>query len=226
VKPPVQAPRPAGTECSESLLIGVLKRYVSAPTAHSIIKLARQRAGSFDARLDKAQVRAMLGSIELNLRLFLEDAPRRAECCAALRALAGGAEEDEAVGPLSVAVRAEDDISRARLGARDLAVRLGFTTTGQTRVVTAVSELARNIVQYAGEGSLELEPTTSPPGLAITATDRGPGIVNLEDILAGNYKSKLGMGMGLRGIKRLAQHFEIETKAGRGTKVRAIMRVG
>jgi serine/threonine-protein kinase RsbT len=195
------------------------------PTAHSIIKLARQRTGAFDVRLDKAQVRAMLASIEVNLRLFLEDAARRAECCAALRALVDGAAPAEAAGTLSVPIRAEEDIARARLAARDLAIRMGFTLTGQTRLVTAVSELARNIVQYAGEGSLELKPTTSPPGITITATDRGPGIVNLEDILAGNYKSKMGMGMGLRGIKRIAQHFEVETKAGRGTTVCAVMRL-
>jgi len=222
--PPAQPLRPSVPELSESLL-GVLTRYVSPPTAHSILKLARQRAGSFDARLDKALVRTMLEPIERNLRLFLEDHARRAECCAALRALVDGPVEEATAGPIAVEIRGEDDIARARLAARDLSIRMGFTLTGQTRLVTAVSELARNIVQYAGEGSLELQPMTSPPGLAITATDRGPGIPNLDDILAGNYKSKLGMGMGLRGIKRIAQRFDVQTRAGRGTTVCAVMRV-
>ncbi len=96
---------------------------------------------------------------------------------------------------------------------------------GQTRLMTAVSELARNIIQYAGEGQLDLTPTSTPPGVEIVAKDRGPGIPNLDRIMAGNYRSRLGMGLGLRGVKRLAERFDVRTGAGQGTVVSALFKV-
>jgi serine/threonine-protein kinase RsbT len=104
-------------------------------------------------------------------------------------------------------------------------VALGFSVVGQTRVMTAVSELARNIVQYAGEGEIELSPTSQPPGVEIVARDRGPGIPNLDRIMVGNYRSRLGMGLGLRGVKNLAERFDVRTEIGRGTLVSALVRV-
>jgi serine/threonine-protein kinase RsbT len=209
-------------------LIGILTRYVSAPTAQSIINLARQRAGVGgvgSARLDRGQLREMLVPIERNLRLFLQDPVKIGECGAALRALASGRAEGAPPEALVIQIRAEDDIIRARVESRDLVARLGFTRTGVTRLVTAVSELARNIVQYAGEGQIELTSSSSPPGVEVVAKDRGPGIPNLEQIMAGQYKSRLGMGLGLRGVKRIADRFDIQTGAGRGTTVSFTLKV-
>ena len=91
--------------------------------------------------------------------------------------------------------------------------------------MTAVSELARNIVLYAGEGQIELKLLTSPQGLSVVARDHGPGIANLEQIMAGDYKSRLGMGLGLRGVKRIADRFEIQTAPGQGTTVSFSLKV-
>lgn len=206
-------------------LIEVLQQYVSAPTANGIVNLARARIGRREGDLDRGRLREMLEPIGHNLRLFVADPARRSECLTALTAVVNGEVSEPVSASLVLEIRVEDDIARARVAARDLAARAGFSTVGQTRLVTAVSELARNIYQYAREGRVEVRRTAAPPGLSIVATDRGPGIPNLEEILAGNYKSKQGMGLGLRGVKRLAQRCEIQTAAGRGTTVSLFMRV-
>ena len=90
----------------------------------------------------------------------------------------------------------------------------------QQRVTTVVSELSRNIVAYTPGGYLELELKAMPPRLAIRASDRGSGIPNLPEILAGKYRSRTGLGRGLLGTKQLAQRFDISTGAS-GTTIEA-----
>src|SRR4051812_21745879 len=141
------SPRPA--PASSNLLAhitAILARYVSAPTAQSILGLARRRASVTGPRIDRAQLAEMLDPMERNLRLFVESSPRADECCRALRALLQ-ARPEETAAATQVEIRAESDIVRARVAARELAASVGFTPTGQTRLVTAVSEVARNIVQ-------------------------------------------------------------------------------
>lgn len=206
-------------------VIGVLMRYVSVPTAQSILGVARQRAGIHGTQLTRAQLREMIDPIERSLAFFLSDPSQAKSCRRALEALATAQASSSGPTPLVVQVRVEDDIARARSEARVLAVMLGFTLVGQTRLMTAVSELARNIVQYAGEGQIDLNPTTVPPGLEIVARDRGPGIPNLPHVLSGRYRSRLGMGLGLLGVKRLAERFDVDTAPGRGTTVTALIKV-
>lgn len=123
---------------------------------------------------------------------------------------------------MTVRVREEQDIVSARQRARQIAALLGFDRTEQTRVATAVSELARNAYQYAGGGlvQFELEGSAAPQILGITVADRGPGIARLDDVLAGSYRSDTGMGLGLVGTRRLMDRFAIES-SGHGTTVRA-----
>ena len=207
-------------------VLGVLTRYVSAPTAQSILGVARQRAGIGGSQLTRAQLQEMLDPIERSLTFFLSDPSQAKACRRALEAFTGAqAARPGAPQPVVVRILVEDDIARARSEARVLAVMLGFTLVGQTRLMTAVSELSRNIVQYAGEGVVELNPSTMPPGLEIVARDHGPGIAKLQHILSGNYRSKLGMGLGLLGVKRLSERFDVQTEVGRGTKVTALLKV-
>jgi len=206
-------------------LLDVLAGYVSRPTAQSIVKLARQRVGAPAGPLGRAQLSEMLDTIEANLRLFVQDPTREAECRRALHGLVRGLEPQPPLAAVLMKVAGEDDILRARVSARELAARMGFSPVGQTRLVTAVSELVRNIAQYAGEGQLEIKPTAEPPGLEICARDRGPGIPNVDEIMAGKYKSRIGMGLGLRGVKRIADRFDLQTGAGRGTTVLFTLRV-
>jgi serine/threonine-protein kinase RsbT len=121
-------------------------------------------------------------------------------------------------------IATEADISVARDAAMRMAQSAGFTLADSTSVATAVSELARNILHYAAEGSVSLSRVSDRgrQGMKITATDSGPGISNLDEILAGDYVSKTGMGLGLRGTKRLMDQFDVESTVGNGTKVTAV----
>jgi signal transduction histidine kinase/CheY-like chemotaxis protein len=121
----------------------------------------------------------------------------------------------------TVAIQYEHDVVLARQRARHIAAFLGFSSDGQTRVATAVSELARNAFQYARAGKVEffVEGKTSPQLFRIKVTDSGPGIANLQDILDGRYHSKTGMGLGIIGARRLVEQFHIESTPGAGTTV-------
>lgn len=117
-------------------------------------------------------------------------------------------------------------VTAARGRALELCGRIGFGLIERTKVATAVSELARNIALYAGRGSIEFQLMTIPRrGLRVMAIDEGPGIADLDAILAGDYRSRHGMGAGLRGVKRIAETFDVETAAGRGTRVTAVFYV-
>jgi signal transduction histidine kinase/DNA-binding response OmpR family regulator len=120
---------------------------------------------------------------------------------------------------LHMEIRYERDVVSARQRARTVAAALKFDVQAQTRVATAVSELARNAFQYAGGGWIDYEIDDTEKILVITVRDCGPGIPDLDEILSGKYISKTGMGLGIIGAKRLLDHFEIESKKGEGTIV-------
>jgi signal transduction histidine kinase/CheY-like chemotaxis protein len=122
---------------------------------------------------------------------------------------------------LSVTVHYEHDTVTARQRARQIARLLGFDTQDQTRISTAVSEIARNAFTYGGGGRVEylLEGQTAPQLFIVKVTDSGPGIKNLDTILEGRYHSSTGMGLGVIGARRLMDQFQIETAPGKGTTV-------
>ena len=120
----------------------------------------------------------------------------------------------------SIDIRLENDVVLARQKARTIAAALKFEAQDQTRIATAVSEIARNTFQYAGGGRAEFAIQDQPEKmLVITLRDQGRGIANLEEIMGGKYVSQTGMGLGLLGAKRLMDHFKIETTARQGTTV-------
>ena len=120
----------------------------------------------------------------------------------------------------TIDLRAEHDVVLARQKARAIAVALKFDTQEQTRIATAVSEIARNTFQYAGGGHAEFSlDDGADKMLIVTFRDRGPGIANLDEILGGKYVSHTGMGVGMIGAKRLLDRFEVETSAGQGTTI-------
>jgi len=101
-------------------------------------------------------------------------------------------------------IRLENDVVLARQKARAVASALHFDTQEQTRIATAVSEIARNAYQYAGGGTAEFHIENHPNRmLVITIRDKGRGIAHLRDVLDGNYVSQTGMGLGIIGAKRL-----------------------
>ncbi len=122
---------------------------------------------------------------------------------------------------LSVNIRYEDDTVNARQRARQIARLLGFDAQDQTRISTALSEIARNAFNYAGGGRIEysVEGRTAPQLFIIKVTDDGPGISDLDAILEGRYQSQTGMGLGITGARRLMDQFQIESIPGKGTTI-------
>ena len=117
---------------------------------------------------------------------------------------------------LQIVVATEMDIVLARKRTRRLAELIGFHRQDQTRITTAVSEIARNAFEYGGGGQLEfrLEAEEGTQRFTIIVRDRGPGIADLPSVLAGTRKSPTGMGVGLRGAQRLMDVFDITSKPG------------
>jgi signal transduction histidine kinase/CheY-like chemotaxis protein len=128
--------------------------------------------------------------------------------------------------PLAVVkIAYERDIVLVRQRARQFAARLGLGPQDQTRLATAVSEIARNAFTYGGGGQAEyrLEGTTVPQVLTVTIEDHGPGIAHLDAVLDGVYQSRTGMGLGITGARRLIDRFDIRSEPGRGTRVTLAM---
>lgn len=121
----------------------------------------------------------------------------------------------------TIEIHAAQDVVRARRRARDHAAALGFDATEQTRISTAVSELARNALRYAGAGSVELrvEDEPAPGQMVARVSDRGPGIADLDRVLAGSGNGPTSPGFGLVAVRRLADRFDIESTPGGGTVV-------
>jgi signal transduction histidine kinase/DNA-binding response OmpR family regulator len=122
---------------------------------------------------------------------------------------------------LSVAIQYEQDVVVARQRARQIAALVGFDGQDQTRIATAVSEIARNAFRYAGGGRVEfgLEGDSVPQLLVVKVSDKGPGIEDVALVLSGRYRSSTGMGIGLIGAHRLMDRVEIRTARGAGTDV-------
>lgn len=120
-----------------------------------------------------------------------------------------------------VEVKCEADIVSARVKAKATAETLGFNYMDQTRIATAVSELARNAFQFAGGGKVTIKPTEGQgrKGIEIVVEDHGPGIKNLELALKGGYSTTGGLGLGLSGSKKLMDEFDVKTRIGEGTVV-------
>jgi serine/threonine-protein kinase RsbT len=120
-----------------------------------------------------------------------------------------------------VRIDSESDIVTARKIIRDAAMAMGFGVTDVTRIVTAASELTRNVFRYAGSGVMHWRKvnTGNTVGLELTFEDHGPGIPDIERAMEAGYTTKGGLGLGLPGAKRLMDEMEIESEVGKGTRV-------
>jgi serine/threonine-protein kinase RsbT len=120
-----------------------------------------------------------------------------------------------------VPITSDADLVPARAQGRALAQALGFSQTDATLIATAISEIARNIVVHAGKGEIVMSPIREPHryGLVIVASDAGPGIPEVDVALERGRTSTRSLGLGLPGARRLMDEFQVETDAGKGTKV-------
>lgn len=110
-----------------------------------------------------------------------------------------------------VAIASESDLNHARMVARETCKLVCIRGYQAQKVVTSVSELARNIARYAHTGRVRFRVDTSAEMIVVIAEDTGPGISNLDEILAGEYRSRTGLGRGLLGSRDLADSFDIQT---------------
>lgn len=125
-------------------------------------------------------------------------------------------------GEIRLAIKSELDIVAARQRGREMALELGFSSGEATLIATAISELSRNIVLYAGSGEISLRPCLAPPrqGIIVTAADEGPGISDIQQAMRDGFSTSGSLGLGLPGVKRLMDEFEICSSPRNGTTIK------
>jgi len=122
---------------------------------------------------------------------------------------------------ITVLIERETDIVTARQRGRELAAATGFSSTEQTMIALAISEIARNIVTYAQRGTLSLSclNDNGRRGVQVVARDEGPGIADIDLAMRDGYSTAKSLGMGLPGTKRVMDDFELTSALGKGTIV-------
>ncbi len=128
---------------------------------------------------------------------------------------------DSSFDEIRVRLDSLEDIVTARQQARHCAARLGFSKTNLTLIATAISEIARNAVQYGADGEVVVTPITNGTrkGVKIVVSDQGPGIADILSVMQDGYSTSNRLGIGLPGTRRLMDEFEIESEIGKGTVV-------
>lgn len=202
-------------------LLQVLRGYLSATNAEGLLLRTVREIDVHPQELSAFHVPQMVPTIERRARLYL-DTMRLARMVNEMSTL--GADRPSRRSR-TLAIQREPDISSARQTAKAICEGAGARSFAVHKVATIVSELARNIVQYTPGGSIELGiHRDKTVRVTILATDQGPGIAELDDVLAGRYRSKTGMGRGILGVQRLADKFAIASGP-HGTRVEVEVRL-
>ncbi len=191
-----------------------LEGFLSPAVARALLTRVARDHGATANTLTKADLARMGEALRRGVAMFI-DARRRDEADRIIAAHCGGEALPDGV---SLSITGEFEIGKIRAETRRVCTNCGANAFAMQKVATVVSELARNMVLYAGGGHLDVTAKRAgnrngqaPFRIVVVATDRGPGIPNLQEILAGNYQSRTGLGRGLLGTKRLAEHFDVRT---------------
>jgi len=213
-------------------VLGVLRSLFSPPIAKAILSTAMKKVAP-GKPLDSESLPALCEALERVLPAYVSDSGRRASCVGELRRIAGDTRPASSPAPsiqpgaqkpgyttTRINIRTVEDAANAADVGRDVSRHLGFSELDQTKIATVIAELARNILHYAMTGEVAV---TSLPGarrgVEVVARDKGPGIANIELVMSTQFKSKTGMGMGLKGSKRIMDSFDLQSKPGEGTTV-------
>ncbi len=197
-------------------ITAVLERYMSRVNARGLVARVLQERGLSEATLTREELVKCSPALRRGIELFV--APRMQHD--ALERFKEFFRSRSDSSSCRIDLKREADISAARSEARRLCENAGASAFSMQKVTTIVSELARNIVLYAQQGSIEVGFVNQSRSsqIVVTAIDNGPGIPNLDQIMGGRYQSRTGLGKGLLGTKRLADRFQITTGA-RGTSI-------
>lgn len=196
-------------------VLGLLRESVSSINASAVFRRALAVSRLDQETLDPGDLAQLLPALEASLSVFV--APSMA------RSIVDRLRETPRAHPrtaTTLPLETDEDLGRARMLARSIAAEESATSYVAQKIATVVSELGRNVLRYAGKGTIEMRVIDTPRVVRIVVVDSGPGISNLPEILAGKHRSKTGMGRGLSGSKRLATRFEVDTGP-HGTRVLA-----
>jgi len=185
-----------------------LKRHVSGINA-SVITQHALRSAQKQCGTEEVPTEVLLSELSSASAMFLQPGVRK-QVQSELLALADDA-QSQSTFRVAVPIRVEGDLKLARLSCRELCQKLGVNGFLAQKILTAVSEVARNIAKYAGEGLVTFSADSVARVIVVTAEDKGPGIPNIDQIYAGLYHSKTGMGRGILGVKKLADDFDLVT---------------
>lgn len=120
----------------------------------------------------------------------------------------------------TLTLKSDKDLVEIRELGQSFAEEMGFSDNDRTIISTALSEICRNVIEYAGRGEVIIEKETSyRDSIKITVKDDGPGIKDVNKALQEGYTSGMGLGIGLPGAKRIMDEFEIQTQSGKGTTI-------
>lgn len=124
----------------------------------------------------------------------------------------------------AMTIQREPDLVFFRNKTREFAVKIGMSLVGQTKLITAASEIVRNMLRYAngGEATLEIVLRNNLKGVRLTFADKGPGIANVKQAMQDGFSTGKSLGLGLPGAKRLSNEFDIKSEVGQGTTVTII----
>src|SRR3954469_23092723 len=199
-------------------ITSILERYMSRVNARGLVTRALQERGLSEHSLKREDLVKCSPLLRRGIELFVP--PRlQPEALDRFKEFFRARSEPASC---KIELKKEQDISTARSEARRLCENAGASAFSMQKVTTIVSELARNIVLYAQQGTIEVGFSNQErqSQIVVTAIDNGPGIPNLNQILGGHYQSRTGLGKGILGTKRLADSFHVSTGS-HGTSITA-----
>lgn len=126
--------------------------------------------------------------------------------------------------PQRIRITDELSLGRAVVSAATLSAEAGLSPVAAQQLATVASELARNILKYAGHGQIEMrrEEDGTRVGIRLIVSDRGPGIDDVEQAVADHFSTGGSLGLGLSGVKRMMDKFHIESQPGKGTRIEVV----
>lgn len=220
------SPTPGATAQAQQVGLRIeqcLTRYLSPIIARSALTLACKRLGVQPSSLNAIEEDAIMRVFDQAVSLFLNAPEKQLALAGIRRALKSPSEPDtHDIESVDIVVNGEGDATLARANALRIASAI-LVKPDAVKVSTVTSELARNILQYAGGGKIAIRLVREPKlGVEVVARDEGPGIANIDQILGGRYRSPTGLGLGLAGSKRLMDTFLVVTAPKKGTTVTAV----